>query len=95
LTPPVFETNIVNNNIPRLKALKKMAEKKHIKEKIIKIEKGKEGIVLPEEYLRSLELIPGSEVELCLDKKRRWIILRALDSDEFIEHFRDSMESMA
>jgi hypothetical protein len=95
LTPPVFETNIVNNNTPRLKALKKMAQKKHIREKIIKIEKGKEGIVLPEEYLRGLELIPGSEVELYLDKKRRWIVLRALDSDEFIEHFRDSMESMA
>lgn len=72
-----------------------MAKKKTVREKIVKIEKGKEGIILPEEYLRSLELIPGSEVELCLDKKRKWIILRPLDSDEFIEHFRDSMESMA
>ncbi len=72
-----------------------MAKKKTVREKIVKIEKGKEGVILPEEYLRSLELIPGSEVELCLDKKRKWIILRPLDSDEFIEHFRDSMESMA
>jgi bifunctional DNA-binding transcriptional regulator/antitoxin component of YhaV-PrlF toxin-antitoxin module len=66
-----------------------------MKEKIIKIDKHKEGIALPEEYLRRLELIPGSEVEVCLDKKRKWIILRPLDSDDFIEHFRDSMESMA
>lgn len=72
-----------------------MAKKKTVREKIVKIEKGKEGVILPEEYLRSLELIPGSEVELCLDKKKKWIILRPLDSDEFIEHFRDSMESMA
>jgi bifunctional DNA-binding transcriptional regulator/antitoxin component of YhaV-PrlF toxin-antitoxin module len=66
-----------------------------MKEKIVVIEKGKEGVVLPEEYLRLLELIPGSEVEICLDKKKRWIILRPIDSDDFLEHFRDSMESMA
>jgi bifunctional DNA-binding transcriptional regulator/antitoxin component of YhaV-PrlF toxin-antitoxin module len=66
-----------------------------MKEKIVKIDKHKEGIALPEEYLRHLELIPGAEVEVYLDKKRRWIILRPLDSDEFFEHFRDSMESMA
>jgi bifunctional DNA-binding transcriptional regulator/antitoxin component of YhaV-PrlF toxin-antitoxin module len=63
--------------------------------KIVKIGKGKEGIVLPGEYLRLLELIPGSELKVCLDKNRKWIILRPLDSDDFIEHFRDSMESMA
>lgn len=66
-----------------------------MKKKILVIEKGKEGVVLPEEYLRALDLIPGSEVEICIDKKKRWIILRPLDSDDFLEHFRDSMDSMA
>lgn len=66
-----------------------------MKEKIVKIEKGKEGVALPEEYLRRLELIAGSEVEVFLDKKRKWIIIRPLEGDEFVEHFRDSMESMA
>lgn len=66
-----------------------------MKEKIIKIEKGKEGLVLPEEYLRHLELIPGSEVEVRLDKKKRWIIIRPMHGEDFLEHFKDTMESMA
>lgn len=69
-----------------------------MKEKIVKISKGKEGIVLPGEYLRALELIPGAEVEVRVDKKKQWIIIRPLhgdDFEEYLEHFRDSMESMA
>lgn len=66
-----------------------------MKEKIFCIQKGKEGIELPEEYLRALELIPGAEVEVLLDKKRKWIVIRPLDGDEFFEHFKSSMESMA
>jgi len=66
-----------------------------MKEKIIKIEKGKEGVVLPEEFLRALELIPGSEVEVRLDKKKKWIIIRPMHGDDFLEHFKDTMESMA
>ncbi len=66
-----------------------------MKEKIVVIEKGKEGVTLPEEYLRYLELIPGAEVEVRLDKKRKWIILRPLHGDDFFEHFKESMESMA
>jgi len=66
-----------------------------MKEKIVRIEKGKEGIVLPEEYLRFLELIPGAEVEVRLDKARRWIIIRPMHGEDFMEHFKDSMESMA
>lgn len=66
-----------------------------MKEKIVRIEKGKEGIVLPEEYLRFLELIPGAEVEVRLDKGKRWIIIRPMHGEDFMEHFKDSMESMA
>ncbi|MEE9542943.1 MAG: hypothetical protein V3V95_04090 [Thermodesulfobacteriota bacterium] len=69
-----------------------------MKDKIVKIEKGGIGVVLPEEYLRHLELMPGAEVELMLDKKKKWIVLRPLhgeDFDEFFRHFKESMESMA
>ncbi|MEE8185961.1 MAG: hypothetical protein V3T96_06175 [Thermodesulfobacteriota bacterium] len=66
-----------------------------MKGKILQIRKGKEGIVLPEEYLRYLELIPGAEVELILDKKRRCIVVLPLHEEDFIEHFKSSMESMA
>ncbi len=66
-----------------------------MKEKITRISKGKEGVALPEEYLRFLDLIPGAEVEMRLDKKKKWIIIRPLHGTEFIEHFRDTMESMA
>jgi antitoxin component of MazEF toxin-antitoxin module len=66
-----------------------------MREKIIKIEKGKEGVALPAEYLRHLALIPGAEVELRLDRKKKWIVIRALHGEDFIERFKDSMESMA
>ncbi len=66
-----------------------------MKEKIIRISKGKEGVVLPEEYLRFLELIPGFDVEVVLDKKKKWIIIRPMHGEDFIEHFRESMDSMA
>ena len=66
-----------------------------MKEKIVKIEKGKEGIALPGEFLRFLELIPGAEVEVVLDKKRKWIVIRPMHGEDFVEHFRDSMDAMA
>lgn len=66
-----------------------------MKEKIVRIGKDTEGVVLPAEFLRFLELIPGAEVELRLDKKKKWIILRPMHGEDFIAHFRDSMESMA
>ena len=66
-----------------------------MKEKIIRIDKGKEGIVLPEEYLRFLELIPGAEVEVKLDKDKKWVVIRPMHGEDFIEHFKESMESMA
>ena len=66
-----------------------------MKEKIIRIDKGKEGIVLPEEYLRFLELIPGAEVEVRLDKDKKWVVIRPMHGEDFIEHFKESMESMA
>ena len=66
-----------------------------MKEKIIRIDKGKEGIVLPEEYLRFLELIPGAEVEVKLDKDKKWVVIRPMPGEDFIEHFKESMESMA
>ena len=66
-----------------------------MKEKIVKIEKGKEGVILPENYLRYLELIPGAEVEVALDKKKKWIIIRPLHGEDFMEHFKNTMEAMA
>ncbi len=66
-----------------------------MKTKIVKIEKGIEGVALPEEYLIELELIPGSEVEIRLDKKRKWLIVRPLHGDDFLEHFKDTMDHMA
>lgn len=66
-----------------------------MKEKIVKIEKGKEGVILPENYLRYLELIPGAEVEVALDKKKKWIIIRPLHGEDFMEHFKNTMETMA
>jgi len=66
-----------------------------MKTKIVKIEKGTEGIALPERYLIELELIPGSEVEIKLDAKRKWLILRPLHGEDFLEHFKDSIDSMA
>ena len=66
-----------------------------MKEKIIQIEKGKTGVPLPKEFLRHLELIPGAEVEIRMDKEKRWIILRPLHGEDFFEHFKESMESMA
>lgn len=66
-----------------------------MKEKIIRIGKGKEGVALPEEYMRFLELIPGVDVEVALDKGKKWIIIRPMHGEDFIEHFRESMDSMA
>ncbi|HZX36168.1 MAG TPA: hypothetical protein VFF54_06710 [Thermodesulfobacteriota bacterium] len=66
-----------------------------MKEKIVKTGKGKEGVTLPGDFLRYLDLIPGAEVELRLDKKKKWIIIRPLHGEDFVEHFKDSMESMA
>ncbi len=66
-----------------------------MKEKIVRIDKGKEGVVLPEDYLRYLELIPGADVELALDKKKKWIIIRPLHGEDFVEHFKGTMETMA
>lgn len=66
-----------------------------MKEKIVKIEKGKEGVALPGEFLRFLELIPGAEVEVVLDKKRKWIVIRPMHGEDFVEHFRGTMDAMA
>lgn len=66
-----------------------------MKTKIIVIEKGAEGVVLPEDFLRELELIPGAEVELTIDRKKKWIVLRPLHGEDFMEHFKDTMETMA
>lgn len=67
----------------------------HMKEKIVRIEKGREGVALPGEFLRFLELIPGAEVEVRLDKQKKWIVIRPMHGEDFLEHFRDTMESMA
>jgi len=66
-----------------------------MKEKIIHLGKGGEGIVLPQEYLRYLELTPGTEVRVELDKEGRRIIIRPLRPEDFLEHFKSSMERMA
>lgn len=66
-----------------------------MKEKIITIQKGKEGVAIPEDYLRFLELIPGAEVTVHLDKKKKWIIIRPIHGEDFVEHFKSTMDSMA
>ncbi len=66
-----------------------------MKERIVSTGEGKEGVTLPEDYLRELELIPGAEVEITMDKKNKWIIIRPLHGADFIEHFMESMKSMA
>jgi len=66
-----------------------------VKTKIMRIEKGSEGVSLPEEYLMALELIPGSEVEIRLDRGKKWIIIRPLHGEDFLEHFKDTMDHMA
>jgi quercetin dioxygenase-like cupin family protein len=43
-----------------------------MKERIVSTGEGKEGVTLPEDYLRELELIPGAEVEITIDKKKKW-----------------------
>ena len=66
-----------------------------MKTSIINIERGKMGIALPEEFMIELGLIPGAEVEMKIDKKKKWVIVRPLHGEDFIGHFKESMESMA
>jgi len=66
-----------------------------MKSRIVVVEKGTEGVALPEDFLRFLDLIPGAEVEVRLDKKKKWIIIRPLHGEDFMEHFKESMETMA
>ena len=66
-----------------------------MKEKIVRIDKGREGVALPEDFLRFLELIPGAEVEVQLDKKNKWLVIRPVHGEDFTGHFKDSMDSMA
>ncbi len=66
-----------------------------MKEKIVQIEKGKEGIALPADFLRYLELIPGAEVEVKLDKDKKWILVRPLHAEDFLDHFKDAIDSMS
>ena len=54
-----------------------------------------EGIEIPAEFLTHLELIPGAEVEIKLDKKNNWILIRPLHGEDFLNHFKESMETMA
>jgi len=68
---------------------------KPVMSRIVKIEKGKEGVAIPDEFLRRLELIPGADVEVTMDEKRKWIIIRPMHGEDFIEHFKDTMGSMA
>ena len=63
--------------------------------KIIRVDKESKAVELPEEFLRELGLIPGSEVEIRLEKDKGLIVIKPLGEDPFIEHFKDSMESMA
>ena len=66
-----------------------------MKVKIVQVGKGQEGVVLPDEYLRFLELIPGAEVEIVLDKEKKWIVVRPLHGDDYLEHFKESIDYMA
>lgn len=65
-------------------------------EKVIKIEQGLEAITIPEDFLREMGLAPGAEVELFMDKQKKWVVMRPLSGDEnFIKHFSDAMDQLA
>lgn len=66
-----------------------------MKVKIVRIKKGVEAVPVPEDLLRRLGLAPGNEVEIVLDRKKNWLVIRPMHGDEFLEHFKDSMETMA
>ncbi len=66
-----------------------------MKTNITKVAEGKEGVALPEDYLMKLELVPGAEVEITLDEKKKWIIIRPMHGEDFLDHFKESMENMA
>ncbi|MDH4226938.1 MAG: hypothetical protein OEV59_04185 [Deltaproteobacteria bacterium] len=66
-----------------------------MKTRITVVEKGQLGVCIPEEFLLGLELAPGSDVEVVLDKKKKWILLRPLHGEDFLKHFKDSMDGMA
>jgi len=65
-----------------------------MKKKVLKIGKDLE-VNLPEDFLLSLDLTPGSTVEASLDEKKGCMILKPVRGGEFLEHFKDSIESMA
>ncbi len=65
-------------------------------EKVVKIERGVEAITIPEDFLREMGLLPGSDVELFMDKHKKWVVMRPVGSDDnFIKHFKDAMDSLA
>ena len=65
-------------------------------EKVIKLEKNREAVTISEDFLRALELLPGSDVELFLDRHKKWIILRpAGGSDDLMSRFKEAMDSLA
>lgn len=65
-------------------------------EKVVKIEKGIEAITIPEDFLREMGLVPGSDVELFMDKQKKWVVMRPLSGDDnFIKHFSDAMDQLA
>lgn len=65
-------------------------------EKIIKAENGTEAVTISEEFLIALGLHPGSDVELFLDKHKKWIVMRpAGDSDDMVARFKEAMDSLA
>jgi len=66
-----------------------------MKTKIVRVGNDSEGVAIPGDMLRALELIPGAEVEVIIDKKHKWIVIRPMHGEDFIEHFRETMETMA
>jgi bifunctional DNA-binding transcriptional regulator/antitoxin component of YhaV-PrlF toxin-antitoxin module len=68
---------------------------KKVKEQIGKVTEGREGVALPEEFLQYLELIPGADVCVELDEKKKRIIVRPISDEDFVKHFKESMENMA
>ncbi|MBI3599448.1 MAG: hypothetical protein HY097_02265 [Nitrospinae bacterium] len=69
--------------------------REHIKEQVIKMEKGL-GIGIPGEYAKYLSLHPGSLVDVNLDKTKGVIIISHIsESEDIVKRYIPSAGTMA
>jgi antitoxin component of MazEF toxin-antitoxin module len=69
--------------------------KEHIKEQVVKMEKGL-GIQIPDEYAKYLNLHQGSLVDVKLDKAKDLLIISHIsESEDIVKRYIPSAETMA